>query len=324
MCCPCRRGLLVGLLVTQVVVGCIGPAAARPESVDSRPGRQSGVIEVFKEAHGEFGSRATSLAPIQIYGTYLHEADLNQEPGEFDLRQLTLDATVPVPVSRDSFYIVGALAGVRSYDFEGVSVADDDLHRYGIRLGGGHFVNDDLVIQGYWQPSIFSDLGRSLHSEDYRLWYGTGLAVYRSSRDWFWKVGFILTDAVDTTVLPLLGFTWHATPEWQVEVLFPRDATLVWRPSNTWTFSAGIRSESNEYHLHGPAALGKPEHDVHVQEFYLGLGAEMHHSESVSTFVRAGVPVGGYYDWSYDIGAPDYDGTLTPSPFVTVGLGWRF
>lgn len=282
-------------------------------------------IAAFRGAHADFVRDATSDALVQLYGTALPEAQLHNEPGEFDLLQWTLDATVPLPLSRDDFLVAGALAGTRDYDFTGVpTLADERLHRYALRLGAGAFVDDDLVVQGYWQPGVWSDLDGTLHTEDWRLWYGRALAIWRAAPDVFWKAGFILTDAVDTGALPLLGVTWHLGAQWRLEVLLPRDLKLVWWPDPAWALSAGLRIEADEYHIRGPEELGTPEHDVHVQEVYAFLGAEHLLTDSLSLFVRAGTSVAGNYDWSYGGGLPDYDNTLEPALFATAGLGFRF
>jgi hypothetical protein len=280
-------------------------------------------IREFREAHGEFGSRATSWAPVSLVGTWLPEGTIHKEPGEFDLTQVTLDAVVPIPQSRDTFFTAGILAAARHYDFDGVPVlADDTLHRFGVRLGYGGFVNDDLMLQGYWQPSIYSDLDGTLKSEDYRLWYGTFLGVYRESRDWFWKLGVIATDAVDTGVLPLAGFTWHLDEHWSVQVLLPRDVSLVWSAPG-WNVFTGFLVESDEYHVRSPVALGL-EDDVHVQELLAHVTVERHLAGGLSLLLRGGSSIAGNYDYGYGNGTDDLTGTLEPTWFVAGGLTFRF
>jgi hypothetical protein len=80
-------------------------------------------VREFREAHGEFGARATSWAPVSLLGTWLPEGTIHKEPGEFDLTQVTLDAVVPIPQSRDTFFTAGILAAARHYDFDGVPVS---------------------------------------------------------------------------------------------------------------------------------------------------------------------------------------------------------
>lgn len=281
------------------------------------------VTERFRREHGAFAARATANPPIQLTGTYLPEASVHNEAGEFRLVEGVLDATVPIPLTEDSFFVVGALAGVRRYQFDGVPVlADDNLHRYGVRLGFGHFLDDDLVVQGYWQPSVYSDLDGTLDHADYRFDYGSVLAVQRASPDLFWKVGFVATDAVDTGVLPLGGFTWHFADRFSLQVLLPRDANLIYEDGN-WMLALGFLVDSDEYHVRSPVGLGL-EDDVHVQEVRAHLTLERRFAAGLSVLVRTGTTVAGNYDWGYGAGTDDLTGTLERDWFVSSGLGWRF
>ena len=277
----------------------------------------------FRDAHGEFGARATAHAPVSLIGTWLPEGTIHNEPGDFELGQVTLDATAPLPQSRDDFVVAGLLAAARHYDFDGVPVlADDTLHRYGVRIGYGTFVDDDTMVQAYWQPSIYSDLDGTLNSADYRLDYGTFLAVHRTSPDWFWKGGMIATDAVDTGVLPLAGFTWHFDPKWSLQVLLPRDISLVWSDGG-WNVFTGFLLESDEYHVRSPRAIGL-EDDVHVQELFAHVTVERALAGGLSVLLRTGTTVAGNSDYGYGNGTDDLTGTLEPDWFAAAGLTLRF
>jgi hypothetical protein len=280
-------------------------------------------VQSFRDKHGAFAARATANAPVTLVGNYLPESTIHEEPGEFSLAQVLLDATVPLPQSADSFLLVGAIAGVRHYDFENVPVlADDDLHRYGVRLGYGAFVDDDLLLQGYWQPSIYSDLDGTLNSADYRLDYGAFLAVAKTSPDWFWKVGILATDAADTGALPLLGFTWHIRESWSLQMLLPRELNLVYQHDG-WIGYLGFLVEADEYHVRSPTALGLQD-DVNVQEVLAHLTIERCFGTGPSILLRLGTTVAGDYDYGYGNGTDDLTGTLEPSWFLGAGLAWRF
>lgn len=281
-------------------------------------------IESFKAKHSEFRHKATYLAPVSLTASSLPEGEIDGEAGELSFSQVVLDANVPIPQDDDSYIIVGALAGVRDVDFDNVpGIADDKLHRYGPRIGYGRFLSPDLMVQGYWQPSVYSDLdGGALHSEDYRLYYGALLAVYRSSPSWYWKAGLALNDALDTGVIPLGGFAWHFAERWSLQVLAPRDATLVFA-DDPWQVSTGLLLEADEFHVHSPESLGL-EHDVHVRELYAHLTVERRVTENVSLLVRGGTTVLGEWDWGYGSGTDPLEGDLEPDAFFAVGLGLRF
>ena len=280
-------------------------------------------IDAFRSKHRDFIQNATYLPFVSLTGSTLPEGKIHNEPGELEFDQVFFDAFVPVPLSDDDFLIGGALAGVRSVDFDGVPVlADDELHRYGVSVGYGRFVDDDLLIQGYWQPSIYSDLDGTLNSDDYRLYYGSLLAVYRASPEWFWKVGVNANDAVDTVVIPLGGFAWHFAERWSLQMLVPRDATLVYE-SGPWIVTTGLLSEADAYNVRSPDALGL-EDEVHVQEIYAHVTVERGIFEGLGFMIRGGTTVGGDWDWGYGGGTYDLTGTLEPDLFFMAGLTYRF
>jgi hypothetical protein len=280
-------------------------------------------IERFKAKHRDFVRDATYLPLVSLTGSTLPEGRIHKEEGELAFDQVFLDALVPVPRGDDDFLIVGALAGVRAVDFDGVpGLADDDLHRYGVRLGYGRFLHDDLLVQGYWQPSLYSDLDGSAESRDYRLYYGALMAVYRSSPEWFWKLGVNANDASDTCLIPLAGFAWHFHERWSLQMLVPRDATLVYA-NDPWMVTTGLLLESDEYHVRSPESLGL-EQDVHVQEMLAHVTVERSLFHGMGFLLRGGSTVGGDWDWGYGSGTPELTGTLEPDVFVTAGITYRF
>jgi hypothetical protein len=282
-----------------------------------------GTAEVFRQAHSGFVARATTTPPVSLTGAWLPEGTIHKEPGEFDIGQVLLEATLPVPQSRDSFLVAGVVSGARHYDFDGVPVLEDDtLHRHGLRIGYGAFLDDDTVLQAYWQPTIYSDLDGSFDSDDYRLTYGRFLAVKRVSADFFWKLGVVATDAVDTGALPLVGFTWHIAPHWIFESLLPRDITLAYSIDD-WLVTTGFLLDAEEYHVRSQPELGL-DHYVHVQELVAHLTVERHLGAGLSALVRVGSTLAGNYDYGYGSGTDALSGTLEAGWFASAGLTFRF
>ncbi len=318
-----RITLLAFPVFAAAVASCASPGLAPGDPPQGSPTSNQ---ELFIAAHGEFGRSARGNAPmIKVAALHVPDGEVHNEPGEFDLTHFALDAIVPIPISRDTFLIAGAHAGARDYEFTPavVGAADEVLYNAGLRFGAGHFLEEDLLVQAFWQPSLYSDLDGSLESEDLKLWYGTVLGVKRTSPDWFWKVGFTLTDAVDTGVLPVLGFSWIIDPKWRMDVLFPRNAELVYGPNPDWSFNVGLDLESDEFHVRSTAATGKAERDIHVQDLRAFVGALRRLGKNASVFAKVGTNVVGHYDWSYGAG-PDYDGTLERGVYAQLGFGWNF
>ena len=148
------------------------PASAQQEPAPETSPETGTAKDRFLRAHGDFADKARRFTPmIELSALTMPDAELHKEPGEFDLRYFKLDALIPIPLDRDTFLLAGAHFGARDYDFSGVTGAEDDvLYNAGLRLGAGHFIHDDLVVQGYWQPSLYSDLDGTLNSDDWKLW----------------------------------------------------------------------------------------------------------------------------------------------------------
>jgi hypothetical protein len=162
-----------------------------------------------------------------------------------------------------------------------------------------------------------------LDAKDLKLWYGAVLAVKRQSPDWFWKGGLLFTDAVDTGVVPLAGFSWIVGPRVRVDVLAPRNAEVSFEPHPAWNFQLGLELDSEEFHVRSTRATGSIERDIHVQDLRAFAGVLHRLGDHLSVSARIGASIAGHYDWSYQP-EPDYDGTLERRFFAQLGLGWHF
>jgi hypothetical protein len=292
------------------------PGAARAEPLSAK--------DRFLEAHGDFADKARRFIPMfELGALYMPEGEVRDEQGEFELRYYKFDGLAPIPVGRDTFLLVGALAAARDYDFEDVIGADDDiLYSAALRLGAGYFFNDDLVGQAYWQPSLYSDLDGTLNSRDWRLWYGAALLTYRLQDDLFLKGGVLVTDVADTGALPLIGVSWIFLPAWRLDILIPRVLEVSWGPIRVLNVHVGLEIEPEEFHIRYKTPGGEAQTDVHVQDIRAYIGAIYRITDNFSVFVKGGSTVGGYYDWRDADGK--YDGTLEPSLFVQAGFGLSF
>lgn len=319
-------------IITAFIPAVLSLSCAAPHAITRNPGLPQGSSpgakqDEFLAAHGEFGraARRPTAPMIELSALRVPEGTVDSEPGEFELSHYKLDATVPIPVSRDTYLIAGAHAGARDYQMSPqVQGADDEvLYNAGLRLGVGHFFDDDVSVQAYWQPSIYSDLDGSLDSRDWKLWYGAALAVWRANPELYWKAGLLLSDAQDTGVIPLLGVAWLFAAQWRLDVLLPRTVELSFAPHPSWTLTAGFDVESEEFHVRSSAATGKIERDIHVQDVRAFVGAFHRVTENALVFLKVGTNVAGNYDWSY-LPTPDYTGTLEPAFYAQVGFGWNF
>jgi hypothetical protein len=278
-------------------------------------------IEEFLAAHGDFGRTAKRLTPdIELSSYYIPEAEFDGDDEVVDIFRYELDALIPLPVTRDSFLLFGGHAGTRALKIDSDSgFEDENLYNIGLRLGGGTFVNDDLAIQGYWQPSIYSDLGGPPYSDDWKLWYGAGLAVYRQSDTFFWKGGFLLSDALNSGVIPLAGFSWLFSPGWRIDILAPRQFEVSHSWDQTWDLATGIRVDAEEYTIRQSNPRFERTEDIRLRDVRWYVGVLHKWDSGLSLFGRAGIAAGGKYDWH-----EHFEGDMESAPFVNLGIGWHF
>lgn len=316
--------LVFGLLAALIAVSpvdCLADETVQTELVEHEEKEGFLAVDSFLKAHGEFVSKAKRFTPLVELSTYyIPDAELESSEAEFDLFSYNLDALIPLPVGRDTFLLAGGHAGVRDYKVNTQSGFDDDrLYNMGFRFGGGHFVNDDLAIQGYWQPSIYSDFGGSPYSDDWKLWYGAGLAVYRTKENVFWKGGLVLTDALNTGVIPLFGVSWVFRPNWRLDILAPRLFEVSYQPNEEWDFQTGVRVDVEKYAIRQSRSGGELRRNVKVQDIRWYLGSIKKFSYGFSAFWRYGIAVRGKYDWG-----DEFVGRMEPSFFIRGGIGWNF
>ena len=314
----------VTLAFVALLTSLAAPVSAQQQPEQGTASETGTAKARFLAAHGDFAEKARRFTPmIELSALHLPEGKVHKEPGEFELTYYKLDALIPIPMGRDTFLLAGAHFGARDYQFSGVSGAEDDvLYNAGLRLGAGHFIHDDFVVQAYWQPSLYSDLDETLNSDDWKLWYGAALATYRCRDNLFLKVGVLFTDAQDTGAIPLAGVCWTFHPQWRLDILLPRHAEVSWSLSWPLNLHVGLESESEEFHVRTRTPQGTQETDIHVQDIRAYLGASYRFTDQLSTFAKVGSTVAGHYEWRD--GGAKYDGTLELAFFVQMGLGLTF
>jgi hypothetical protein len=91
-----------------------------------------------------------------------------------------------------------------------------------------------------------------------------------------------------------------------------------------WTLSGGFVIRADEWHIRGPASIGKPEHDVHTQEVMVQVASEYRLTDNLSSQLAVGMTFAGEWDWGYGNGQPKYDGSMDPGLVLEWSLGWRF
>lgn len=284
------------------------------------------VSGMFHGRHGSFMQNHKAFREdlrVSYYGMF--ESAIKGEPGHFDVTELSLDFAHDFPVDPDTFVTLGAEGGNRRYDFSPTVPVDDrheDVGWAGLRVGVGHFLSEDFLVSGLFEPGLYSDFEGTLTSDDWQF-YGDVLGTWRAADSFYLKIGaYVSNDFEDAEVLPLFGVSWMPHEQWRLEVLLPRKAELSWLPTAATILAGGVEIEGDEFALRAPASLAKQRTTVEIQEIRLYGGLTYRFDDMFSVFARTGAVLAGDHEWGATTG--NTEGTLEPTFFLEGGLGIEF
>jgi hypothetical protein len=142
-------------------------------------------------------------------------------------------------------------------------------------------INEFMGVSLGITPGLWSDL-IVIDGADFRL-PARALLTYRASDSLFLAGGVVYTDNYRRNVLPGIGVIWDPTPQWHLELLFPR-SRLLYR----WNEDLGVyfvfERGGTTYNIR---ALGSDE-DFEYRDWRTMLGLEYDGFSRASLFVEVG------------------------------------
>jgi len=294
---------------------------------DGPPARDYSPGGLFSERHGAYLTRSKRYEPKGFARyTLIPNAKVTSEPGSFDMQEVRVRGDAPMVVDPDAYLSVGGEFRHRHYDFTNniLGAGDDDLFVLGARLGGGVFVNDDILLEGMFRPGLYSDLDGTLTHHDW-FWFGHGLATLRAHDNLFFKAGVeVSQDFDDVDVFPLAGLAWVVNDQFRVDILLPHRIEASWSPNaGVTTVRVGTYLEGDQYRVRSSAATGKRSVDWQTQEITLSVGALHRLTDYLSVFGEVGSVIAG--DTKIRDGtSQSYNGAIEPTFFFNVGVGFDF
>lgn len=288
----------------------------------------------FRDAYGDFMDKRQRWQPT-ARGSFLLQPKqaIDSEGGDFDLLMENAYVEKQIVIAHHGYLIAGAEFHRRNYLSDvrvrrGIAtgaVGDQDLYGIGLILGGGLFIQDDLLVEAALRPSIRSDFDGTLHGgDDYRMFFRSRIE-WRVQDDLFLKAGLDYDETYrDVNLLPVIGVSWMPVPDWRVDVLLPKYAEVTWELDPAVLFNFGIDVMGDEYHVRSSAATQKIRSDIQVQEIRVGVGAQFRFNDQLSVFGRFGVNVAGDYKFGDADDLDIADGTLEPALFFQAGIGFDF
>ncbi len=251
----------------------------------------------FSDAHGDFFHLLFSQRE-EIKGQYVFEKGHEEEggPGKFDLNHFSLDAEVPLSLSKQNYFRLGAGYAARLYDFENVSGArtregDETLHRAEIVGGFGRFITADTLITAAARLGAFSDFDNGLDGDDFQV-NGEGLALFRLNPGAMLLFGVrVSEDFDDIPVLPLIGFRMLSDDgKIHVSLTAPVELKVAYNldPEVQLYLRGSIIGE--EYRV--DAGEVEDRFRLHLQDRRLGVGTDIWLTEHFKLGAEAGMSIG--------------------------------
>lgn len=160
------------------------------------------------------------------------EREESDGPGAFTLNHLSLKGEVPLALDNDVFLRFGGDYHYRNYQLRSVNsaVTNDsslDVHALSARVGGGIFLDRNLLLTGILRPGLFSDFDGGVDSGDAKM-YGDAMLVYGINPG-TQIVGGLAYDHVfsSESFYPLIGFrVMNEDGRLHISVTVPREARI--------------------------------------------------------------------------------------------------
>lgn len=283
------------------------------------------VIEELRDRHQDFISASSYFDPaIELSYLYQGSTKVHGEPGRFQMQHATLDATIPVPVTKDAFLLTGGTFSIRGYRDRGdFPVSADNLFEVSLLAGAGFFATPNWLLIGEFRPGVYSDFETSLTGSAYQ-YLGASMAVWRYSESLYLKFGVAVDEAFQKiNVFPLLGGAWVVSERWRIDVLLPLEARASFQPSDSLILYAGAWLDGSEYQIREGQGRNEVRDDLHVQELQIGLGLTRRITDRWSITGEIGSAVAGQYELEND----DHqiiDGSVEPAIYGKVAMGFSF
>lgn len=218
---------------------------------------------------------------------------------------------VPLGFQSDNFFL-GSVDG---------APVPDSIHTLHFRTGLGWHWNDQWTFTGLIGPALYRM--EDIHSDDIGFSGGV-MAIFQQRPNLSWTFGILATPDSDLVVLPLVGVHWKINDQYTLDVGVPK-TRLTCRLDSRWALYTGLDLTGTTFR--GPESLGEKagfsaynNARATYRDIRLGVGAGYELTRGLHAEIEAGCSV--YREINYN--DLNQQVTFDPTPYVRVGLGYRF
>ncbi len=263
------------------------------------------------------------LLQVNLDGSYTASGKakfLGTKSGDSGAASMSAAIFAPLPLNEKWMIPFGLMSqNIWLDSVPGVPVPDQ-IHTLGFNTGLGYRLNDDWMIMGMVNPSLykFSDVG----GNDIGLSGGIN-AMWHYSDSLMWMFGLMVAPDSDLPVVPMVGLDWRISPQWDLQLMFPQPR-LVFQPDEYWSFHVGMNLVGTTFRTSNTfgTSLGRPEYDdalATYRDIRLGAGFGYNVSKSMRVEVEGGYSVSRQIDYK-DFETVNFE----PGPYVRLGINIGF
>lgn len=242
-------------------------------------------ITAFESAHREYLTYINQDdSNVSLTGDIEESNDSNDEDKEYRLLSGSFSLDEPVPITPDSFFIIGLELAKERYQKQSLS-----LQTIAAEIGFGTFLNKNLLAIAAFEPGIYSDLNGALHARDIFV-PGAFEFHYRVSDQFSVNSGVLARDidSLDSYV-PLVGFVASSpTRQWTLHALLPVEARLSYQYREPFELYLHWQNGGYRYRVDGRIP-GENRTTLEVNEMRYGAGIRTKVSKYFSVVFEGGI-----------------------------------
>lgn len=245
---------------------------------------------------------------------------LGTNSGDSGAANLSAAVVASLPLNEEWIIPLGLMSqNIWLDSVPGVPVPDQ-IHTLSFNAGLGHRLNDDWMIRGTLNPTLykFNNVG----GNDIGLSGGVN-AMWRYNDSLMLMFGLMVAPDSDLPVMPMVGANWRINQQWDLRLLFPQPR-LVFQPNEHWNFHAGANLVGATFHSSDTlgTSIGRPQYNdalATYRDIRLGAGFAYSVSKAMRIEVEGGYSVSRQINYK-DFKTVDFD----PAPYVRLGLNIGF
>jgi hypothetical protein len=246
---------------------------------------------------------------------------LGTKSGDSGAASMSAAVFAPLPLNEKWIIPLGLMSQNIWLDSVPGAPVPDQIHTLGFNTGLGYRLNDDWMIMGMFNPTLykFSDVG----GNDIGLSGGIN-AMWRYSPSLTLMFGLMVSPDSDLKVLPMIGADWRINEEWDLRLMFPQPR-LIYQPDEHWSFHFGANMVGTTFRSSDTLgnSISLPQYNdalATYRDIRVGGGVGYQFSKTFRLEVEAGYSVSRQIDYTRIDETVNFD----PAPCVRLGLNIGF